>query len=63
MTEFEFRFVNECKRLNLKRSDVAQALGITVQTLKRKLENPDRMTLGDLKVFDELGFNLNQIAL
>lgn len=48
MNEFEMEFINDLKRLGLKRQDVAEKLNITMPTLKSKLQDPMRLTVGDI---------------
>jgi len=62
MNEFETGFQRQMYQLDLKRKDVAEALGITMPTLKAKLRNPDKLTLKDVRVLEELKFNINQLA-
>lgn len=59
MNEFETGFQRQMYQLDLKRKDVAEALGITMPTLKAKLRNPDKFTLKDVRVLEELKFNIN----
>lgn len=61
MNEFELAFQHQINVLNIKRKDVAEAMGVTMPTLKSKLRNPERITLGDLHTFKDLNFNLNQL--
>ena len=62
MNEFETGFQRQMYQLDLKRKDVAEALGITMPTLKAKLRNPDKLTLKDVRVLEELKFNINQLV-
>lgn len=50
MEEIEFYISKELKRLNLKKSDLADRLGITMPTLKSKINNPQKFTILDLIV-------------
>ncbi len=63
MNEFEMEFINDLKRLKLKRQDVADSLGITMPTLKSKLVDPMRLTVGDIIELRKLNFNLNNLNL
>lgn len=56
MSEFEFEFINESKRLNLKRLEVAGKMDVTMPTLKSKLNNPSKLTFGDAKALVTMGF-------
>lgn len=62
MSEFEIGFQHQMNQLDLKRKDVAEALGVTMPTLKAKLRNPDKLTLKDVRVLEELKFNINQLV-
>ena len=58
MNTLELEFINELKRLNLRRLDVADHLGFSYETLKRKLQDPGRFKLVELKKLKELNINL-----
>jgi transcriptional regulator with XRE-family HTH domain len=58
MNEFELGFQHQMNKLNLKRKDVADALGITMPTLKSKLRDPGKLTLKDVQKLQELSFNV-----
>lgn len=62
MSDFEIGFQRQMNNLDLKRKDVAEALGVTMPTLKAKLRNPDKLTVKDLKTLDQLNFNINQLV-
>lgn len=62
MSEFEIGFQHQLNQLDLKRKDVAEALGVTMPTLKAKLRNPDKLTLKDVRILEELKFNINQLV-
>ena len=59
MNEFEIEFETERRRLNLKKMEIADKLGITLPTLQSKILEPDRLTLKDIGNLKELNFNLN----
>lgn len=61
MSEFEFEFVNECKRLGLRKCDVAQTLNVSQPTLSKRLKDPEQFNAVDLVRLDELGFRMNGI--
>lgn len=63
MNKTEIEFVNELKRLGLRRLDVAEALGFSYETLKRKLLDPGRFTLSDIQKLKKLKINLKQLQL
>ena len=63
MNKLEFEFINEIKRLGLKRLDVTDHLGITYLTLRSKLQDPGRFTYAELKKLKELKLNLNNLEL
>lgn len=63
MNNLELEFVNELKRLGLRRLDVAEALGFSYETLKRKLQDPGRFTFADIQKLKSLKFKLNQLKL
>jgi hypothetical protein len=59
MNKFEIEFETERRRLNLKKMEIADKLGITLPTLQSKILEPDRLTLKDIGNLKELNFNLN----
>lgn len=61
MSEFEFEFVNECKRLGLRKCDVAQTLNVSQPTLSKRLKDPEKFHSMDFILLDELGFKMNGI--
>ncbi|BAQ92572.1 hypothetical protein [uncultured Mediterranean phage uvMED] len=63
MNNLELEFINEIKRLGLRRVDVADHLGISYDTLKRKLQDPGRFTYAELIKLKELKLNLNNLEL
>lgn len=58
---FELHFRNELKRLKFKRYHVCEILNCTMPTLKTKIENPERLTVGDITKLNNSGFELNRI--
>jgi hypothetical protein len=62
MNQFELEFINDLKRLGLKRKDVANSLGITMPTLKSKLKDPNRLTVRDISLLKNLKFELNNLT-
>ena len=58
MNEFEIEFETERRRLNLKKNEVAEKLGMTMPTLQSKILEPDRLTLKDVGNLKQLDFNL-----
>lgn len=63
MNNLELEFVNEIKRLGLRRLDVTDHLGITYNTLRSKLQDPGRFTVTDLQKLKQLKIKLNQLEL
>lgn len=63
MNEFELEFVNDLKRLELKRYEVCEQLGVSAPTLKARLKNPASLTLKEVDQLKNLGFTLNTIAI
>lgn len=59
MNKFEVEFETERRRLNLKKMEIADKLGITLPTLQSKILEPNRLTLKDIGNLKELNFNLN----
>lgn len=59
MNKFEIEFETERRRLNLKKMEIADKLGITLPTLQSKILEPNRLTLKDIGNLKELNFNLN----
>ena len=62
MNDFEIGFQHQMNKLDLKRKDVAEALGVTMPTLKSKLRNPEKLTVKDVRILEELKFNINQLT-
>tara|TARA_R110000782_G_scaffold65351_3_gene133111 strand:- start:1982 stop:2173 length:192 start_codon:yes stop_codon:yes gene_type:complete len=58
MNQFELEFINDLQRLKLKRMEVAEILGITMPTLKSKLKDPNKLTVGNIKALKKLNFKL-----
>ena len=63
MNNFELEFINEIKRLGLRRLDVTNHLGFSYETLKRKLQDPGRFTVSDIQKLKELKINLKNLKL
>jgi hypothetical protein len=63
MNKLEIEFMNEIKRLGLRRLDVTDHLGITYPTLRSKLQDPGRFTYAELDKLKELKLNLNNLEL
>mgnify|MGYP000137711460 CR=1 FL=1 len=63
MNNLELEFINEIKRLGLRRLDITDHLGFSYETLKRKLQDPGRFTVSDLQKLKELKLNLNNLEL
>jgi len=63
MNNLELEFINEIKRLGLRRLDVTDHLGITYATLRSKLQDPGRFTYSELIKLKQLKLNLNNLEL
>ena len=63
MNKLEIEFMNEIKRLGLRRLDVTDHLGITYYTLRSKLQDPGRFTYAELVKLKQLKLNLNNLEL
>jgi hypothetical protein len=61
MNEFEFEFVNECKRLGFKKSEVVEQMGVSQPTLDSRLKNPTKFKRSELSKLIDLGFVMNGI--
>lgn len=48
----------QLKEKGMLRRELANELGITMPTLKSKLDNPRRLTVGDIEKLRNLGFNI-----
>ena len=55
---FEILFRNDLKKLRYKKYQVCKILGITMPTLKTKIENPDKFLWREIALLDEHGFNI-----
>lgn len=63
MTEFEIQFIEDLKRLDLKRYQVCEKLGVTAPTLKARLKNPANLSLKEVQGLKDMGFNLQTILI
>jgi len=63
MNEFEMEFINDLKRLKMKRFEVCSMLNITMPTLKAKLRSPNNWTIGEVKKLKKLEFNLKGLGI
>ncbi len=63
ISEFEIEFIDDLRRLGLKKKDVAEKLEMTMPTLNSKIQNPDTLTVKDLSNLKELEFNLVTINI
>tara|TARA_R110002020_G_scaffold133051_3_gene296968 strand:+ start:1814 stop:2026 length:213 start_codon:yes stop_codon:yes gene_type:complete len=63
ISEFEIEFIDDLRRLGLKKKDVAEKLEMTMPTLNSKIQNPDTLTVKDLSNLKELEFNLETINI
>lgn len=61
ISRFEIEFIDNVRRLSLKKKEVADKLEITMPTLNSKIKNPDTLTVKDLRNLKELEFNLKSI--
>jgi hypothetical protein len=61
ISKFEIEFIDNVRRLSLKKKEVADKLEITMPTLNSKIKNPDTLTVKDLRNLKELEFNLKSI--
>lgn len=57
--EFEVSFLRELDRLKLNKKDVANKLQISRPTLNSKIQNPDKLTVRDLRLLGELNLEIN----
>ena len=63
ISEFEIEFIDDLRRLGLKKKDVAEKLEMTMPTLNSKIQNPATLTVKDLSNLKELEFNLETIHI
>lgn len=63
MNSFEMEFINDMKRLQLKRYQVCELLGMTMPTLKSKLKSPDTLTVGEVIALKKLNFKLLNLGI
>ena len=61
ITEFEIEFIDNIRRLGLKKKDVADKLEMTMPTLNSKIKNPQTLNFKDIENLKELNFNLKTI--
>lgn len=48
----------QLKAKKMLKRDLAEQMGITMPTLKKKLDNPRHLTVGDIEKLRNLGFNI-----
>lgn len=58
-SEFEVSFLRELDRLKLNKKDVMEKLQISRPTLNSKIQNPDRLTVKDLRLLGQLNLEIN----
>ena len=63
ISEFEIEFIDDLRRLGLKKKDVAEKLEMTMPTPNSKIQNPDSLTVKDLSNLKELEVNLETIHI
>jgi|TARA_R100001460_G_scaffold42551_3_gene78692 hypothetical protein len=63
ISEFEIEFIDDLRRLGLKKKDVAEKLEMTMPTLNSKIQNPDTLTIKDLSNLKELEFKLETLNI
>jgi hypothetical protein len=62
MTKFEIDFLVQRKNLDIKKKDVASALNITAPTLQSRIRNPHKITIQELDLLTEMGFEFNLLT-
>ena len=55
---FELKFRDDLKKLRYKKYQVCKLLGITMPTLKTKIENPDKFLWREILILNKHGFNI-----
>jgi len=63
INEFEIEFIDDLRRLGLKKKDVADKLEMTMPTLNSKIQNPDTLTIKDLSNLKQLEFKLESLNI
>lgn len=63
ISEFEIEFIDNLRRLSLKKKDVCNKLEMTMPTLNSKIQNPETFTVKDLNNLKELEFNLETLNI
>lgn len=59
--DFKNHFNSELKRLNLTRKMVCERLGMTIPTLRSRVNSPLSFTLNEISKLQSIGFNLNRL--
>lgn len=59
--EFNTYFNSELERLELTRKKVCQALGMTIPTLRSRVNNCGTFQVDEIKKLQSMGFNLNRL--
>lgn len=59
--DFKNHFNSELKRLNFTRKVVCDRLGMTIPTLRSRVNSPGTFTLAEISKLQSIGFNLNRL--
>jgi hypothetical protein len=58
---FELDFRDWCRKLRFKKYHLAEKLGITMPTLKERIENPGNFKWSEIMILKELGFPMIEL--
>lgn len=59
--EFKDYFKSELKRLNFTREMLAQRMGMSLPTLRSRINNCGTFTIDEIKKLQAMGFNLDRL--
>lgn len=57
-SNFEINFRNDCKKLRYKKYQICKLLGITMPTLKTKIETPEKFTWREIIILENEDFEM-----
>ena len=59
--KFEIEFIDNLRRLGLRKQDVCDSLQMTMPTLNSKIKDPKKLTVKDIENLKKIKFNLRSI--
>jgi hypothetical protein len=59
--KFEIEFIDNLRRLGMRKQDVCDSLQMTMPTLNSKIKDPKKLTVKDIENLKKIKFNLTTI--